>query len=554
MEILDIKDLTFCYPDQQKNAIENISFSLERGDFLALCGSTGSGKSTLARLIKRQTAPLGDLSGSIRINGRELSELSEREAAFTVGYVMQDPEQQIVTDKVWHELSFGLENMGLSNSVMQRTIAETASFFGIEDWFDKPVATLSGGQKQLLALASVMVMRPDILILDEPTSQLDPIAAAEFISTVCRLNRELSLTVIMIEHRLEDIVPVSNKLLALDRGRVVSFGETRRAANELALSHPALLQGMPAALRLYSRLAGSSKKEKSGFAPLTNTEGRAFIEKNFSNGIRELPKTSRKDGGECVLELSGVRFRYERQGRDILDGTDLKLMKGQTICVVGGNGSGKSTLLSLAAGVRAPYYGQVKVFGRKIKDYKNGTLYRECVSLLPQDVQTVFLKNSVREELSETGGSGFSELPIDLSELYDLHPYDLSGGQQQLVALSKVLMTKPKILMMDEPTKGLDAHTKNMITDLIGKLKERGTSLLIVTHDLEFAAECADLCAMLFRGRIVSVAPPDEFFFENNFYTTAVCRMTGGFYDRAITVDQAAKLCLMNEENDSNKE
>ena len=542
MEILDIKDLTFSYPGSDENAIENVSFSLDKGDFLALCGGTGSGKTTLARLIKRELAPGGKLSGSIRINGREQSGLSERESAFSVGYVMQSPEQQIVTDKVWHELAFGLENMGVPNGKMKRMIAETASFFGIEEWFDKDVSELSGGQKQLLCLASVMVTDPDILILDEPTSQLDPIAASEFISTVCRLNRELSLTVIMIEHRLEEVIPVSNKLLALDRGRAVVFGDTGKAAAKLP-SFPDLLEGMPSALRLWSVL--KDFVPNSAEIPLTNTEGRAFMENNFGNTVRSLPKEEYTHSGEKALEVKGVYMRYSRDRRDALRGADLTVYKGEILCVMGGNGSGKSTLLSCCAGVRRPYAGQIKVFGKRIKDCKNGTLYKNNVALLPQDVQTVFLKESVREELLETK-EDISGLPFDISSLADRHPYDLSGGEMQLAALAKVLMTKPKLLLLDEPTKGLDAHTRNIFTDILRKLKEQDVTVVIVTHDIEFASGIADRCAMLFRGQVASVSPAADFFPDSSYYTSAASRMSRGYYDRVINTEQLKKLCLMN--------
>ena len=540
MEILDVRDLSFTYAGSDKKAIENLSFSLEKGDFLAVCGSTGSGKSTLMRLIKRELMPSGALEGKIYLDGDDMSALGEAETAFRIGYVMQNPEQQIVTDKVWHELAFGLENMGVPQEAMRRRVAETACFFGIENLFDKSVSELSGGQKQLVCLASVMAMQPEILILDEPTAQLDPISASEFISTVLRLSRELSLTVIMIEHRLEEVIPVSDKLLALDNGRQVAFGNTRDAVRKIG-EYPGLNEGMPAALRLFRKLGGAS------IPPLTNTEGRRYIEGNFGNRTRALPDEEHTLCDEAALELENVYFRYAREADDVLRGVTLRVNKGEVFCILGGNGSGKSTMLWCAAGVNKPYSGNIRIFGKKIRDYKNGDLYRNCVSLLPQDVQTVFLKDTVGEEIRELGQG---DIPFDLSHLAKKHPYDLSGGEQQLAALAKVLMTKPRLLLLDEPTKGIDAHTRGIFASLIKKLSADGVTVVIVTHDVEFAANIADRCAMFFRGEVTSCGTPGDFFSENSFYTTAVSRMTRGYYDRAVTLDDAEKLCRLNRNDE----
>ncbi|MBO5298911.1 MAG: ABC transporter ATP-binding protein, partial [Clostridia bacterium] len=247
MEILKIEDLSFSYPLCEKKALKNISFTVERGDFVTVCGATGSGKSTLMRMLKKELIPLGELTGKVYYKGKDLDTLSEKETTCSIGFVAQRPEEQIVTDKVWHELAFGLENMGLPKDVIRRRVSEMTCYFGIEDWFEKSVNELSGGQKQLLNLASVMVMQPDILILDEPTAQLDPIAASDFIATLSKLNRDLSLTVVITEHRLEDVIPVGNKLLAMENGEIVKYGETRSAISAL-YGNKTLIEGMPAAV------------------------------------------------------------------------------------------------------------------------------------------------------------------------------------------------------------------------------------------------------------------------------------------------------------------
>lgn len=538
MEILAVSGLTFTYPQCTEPAVSDISFSLERGEFAVLCGATGSGKSTLLRMLKRKLTPLGKKKGSVRFCNTDLSELPDRRSASAIGFVMQKPEQQVVTDKVWHELAFGLENLGTPPDEISRRIAEMASYFGIGDWYDKDVAELSGGQKQLLNLASILVMQPELLILDEPTAQLDPIAAADFIATLRRLCSDFSITIIIAEHRLEDVVPLCDRLLVMDKGQLIANGKPSEVISELK-ERPDIICGMPAAARLYAELSGSES------CPLTVREGRDFIENNFSNTARGLPQALHEHSKSAAMEFSDVFFRYSREGKDILDGLSFTVYEKEIFCILGGNGSGKTTALSAAAGLLKPYSGKIKVFGKRLKDYKNRSLYRECLAMLPQDVQTVFLKSTVRQELDECSAD-ISALPYDISHLMDKHPYDLSGGEQQLTALAKVLASKPQLLLLDEPTKGLDAAAKLNITGILRKLKEKGVTVVIVTHDVEFAAVCADRCAMFFGGRIVSTGTPNKFFSRNSFYTTAVSRMTRGYYDNAVTIDDAVKLCTLN--------
>ena len=543
MEIVAVRDLTFTYPKCSSPAIKNVSLSLERGEFAVLCGATGSGKSTLLRMLKRELAPMGELSGSINFCGSPISELNDRRSASAIGFVMQKPEQQIVTDKVWHELAFGLENLGISHEEMSRRIAEMASYFGIGEWYDKDTAELSGGQKQLLNLASVLVMQPELLILDEPTAQLDPIAAADFIATLKRLCSDFSLTILMAEHRLEDVVPICDRLLVMDGGELIAADKPSSVISQLS-ERKDILCGMPAAARLYAELGGS------GGCPLTVREGRRYIEANYGKTVRELKHKESSPQGDTALEFKDVFFRYERNGRDILNGLGLKVYKGEIFCILGGNGSGKTTALSAAAGLLKIYSGSIKVFGKKLKEYKNRSLYRECLAMLPQDVQTVFLKNTVREELEECGAE-LSELPYDISHLLDKHPYDLSGGEQQLVALAKVLAARPQLLLLDEPTKGLDAAAKLSMIKVLKKLQGKGVTIVTVTHDVEFAAACADRCAMFFGGRIVSTGATSGFFSQSSFYTTAASRMTRGYFDNAVTVEDAAELCRINGRKES---
>ncbi|MBO4492879.1 MAG: ATP-binding cassette domain-containing protein [Ruminococcus sp.] len=538
MEILTVRDLTFTYPECSSPAIKNISLSLERGEFAVLCGATGSGKSTLLRMLKRELTPVGEMNGDIIFSGSPLSGLDSKISATAIGFVMQNPEQQTVTDKVWHELAFGLENLGTPSEEIARRIAEMASYFGIIEWYDKNTAELSGGQKQLMNLASVLVMQPKLLILDEPTAQLDPIAAADFIATLKKLCNDFSLTILIAEHRLEDLVPLCDRLLVMENGSLIANDTPAEVISSLK-GRDDILCGMPASSRLYAKLSGS------GRCPLTVREGRQFIENSYCNDTRGLPLTSYEHNESAALEFNDVYLRYERNGRDILSGLSLKVYEGEIFCILGGNGSGKTTALSAAAELIKPYSGHIRVFGKKLRDYKNRSLYRECLAMLPQDVHTVFLKSTVREELDECGAD-LSEFPYDISHLLCKHPYDLSGGEQQLTALAKVLAAKPKLLLLDEPTKGLDAAAKQVIISVLQDLKRKDVTIVTVTHDVEFAAACSDRCAMFFGGRIVSTGTPRDFFTQSSFYTTAVSRMTRGYYDNAVTLEDAVQLCRLN--------
>lgn len=534
MALLAVEHLTFTYPDGKRNALTDVSFHVEKGEFLAVCGPTGCGKSTLLRLLKREIAPLGEVSGVITVDGAAQAALSDRDAARRIGYVMQRPEHQIVTDRVWHEMAFGLENMGLPQADMARRVAEMAAYFGMEDWFDRDVSTLSGGQKQLLNLAAVMVMQPEILILDEPTAQLDPIAASDFIATVRKLNRELGLTVIMTEHRLEEVIPACDRLLVLADGRVLAHDAPRNVVSRLA-DRADLMCFMPAAVRLFHRMQGK------GVCPLDVREGRAFIERH-AGAVRALPPEAPLDGQRPpALAFREVYFRYDRHAPDVLAGMSFTVGEGEICAILGGNGAGKSTALRVAAGLSRPYAGEVRVFGRKLRAYQGQSLYQHCLTLLPQDVQSVFLCNTVREELAD-GHVSADVLPFDLTPLLDRHPYDLSGGEQQLVALAKMLATKPRLILLDEPTKGVDAAAKEKLIGVLKALRAQGMTLVLVTHDVEFAAACADRCCFVFRGQIVSEDGPRAFFAQNHFYTTAVSRMSRGIFEAAVTVEDAAKL------------
>ncbi len=542
MEALAVRNLSVIFPECETPVLSDVSFALEQGDFAVLCGATGCGKTTLLRMLKRELTPLCTQQGTVRFCGTPIAELDAVTAASQIGFVMQHPEQQIVTDKVWHELAFGLENMQTPPDIMQRRIAEIASYFGMESWLDRDPATLSGGQKQLLNLASVMIMQPKLLLLDEPTAQLDPIAAADFLTTLHRLNQDFSVTILLAEHRLEEVIPLCSTLLLMDHGTVAMQDAPRTLLQHLPDDAP-VLAGMPAAVRLYHALHPdcgcplSVCEARNTLMPLLPVESRALQS--------PVPRPQTAD----AVTVSGAYFRYERHGRDILQDLSFSVQEGELYCLIGGNGAGKSTVLSVLSGILKCYTGKIGIFGKPLGDYKHRSLHQGCVSLLPQDVQTVFLCNTAEEELAETD-KHFRELlkdfPFDLEPLMQQHPYDLSGGEQQLLALAKVMLTKPRLLLLDEPTKGLDAQSKARLADVLHGLQAQNVTILLVTHDIEFAASHADRCGFLSRGALISADIPTRFFSENAFYTTAASRISRGYYTQTVTVEQVVQRAKEN--------
>lgn len=528
MEILNVKNLTFSYPDVnengniQKTALSDISFSVSGGEMIMFMGKSGCGKTTLLRLLKSELAPSGNLKGEINIiNSSE------------IGFVMQNPDQQTVCDDVYSELCFGLENMGLPAEEISRRVGETVCYFGIEHLLRREIQTLSGGEKQLVCLCSVMVMRPEILILDEPVSRLDPAHAESFVAVLARLNRELGTTVIIAEHFCEGLFHLCDKIAFLKEGRIIYFGNPQRSV---------LSRGFeifcPAAARL---TLGVGVTEN---IPLTVREGRNFLAANFAPAkvdLKNIPVCS-----ESALECRNLYFRYERQSPDIISAADFLLHKGEICTVTGSNGAGKTTFLKCLGGILPAVSGKIKVFGKSVKSYKNGSLYREGIGILPQNPYDLFVKSSVREDCEyAVKAMGYDMAYIHktaemlgVTHLMDTHPRDLSGGEAQLCGLCRVLLCKPKILLLDEPVKGLDPYSVRRIGEVLLRLKKSGMSILTISHNLEFAAEYSDRCVMFFGGQIAGGGSPQEFFSHNRFFTTAISRISRGHTENAVTVSQ----------------
>lgn len=549
MAHFQIKDLIFSYPTSKgKKSLDGVSLSIEKGEYIVLCGRSGSGKTTLLRQMKSVLAPHGKKSGEILFGGVPIEKVSQRDQAFKIGYVMQNPDDQIVTDKVWHELAFGLESLGCDQKTMRARVAEMACYFGIADWFHKDVANLSGGQKQLLNLASIMAMQPEVLILDEPTSQLDPIAASDFLNTVRKINIELGTTVIITEHRLEDIFPYADRAIVMDGGRVIADDTPRNIGKLLHEQKNDMFAAMPTPVRVFYGAEGT------GDCPLTVREGRTWLSKTYPDPkVNTMPTVELDDEIENpALSLKELWFRYEKDSPDVLRGVSAEVPNGSLYAVVGGNGAGKSTTLKAICGICKPYRGSVKVFGKPVEKYKAAELFGGCLAMLPQDPKSLFVKKTVREDLAEMtkDETKIAEIAAvcEIEGLLDSHPYDLSGGEQQRSALAKVLLTNPKLLLLDEPTKGIDSFFKEKLASILCKLKEQGITIVMVSHDVEFCAKYADMVSMFFDGQILTTDAPRRFFGNNSFYTTAANRMSRHIFSMAVTADDVVELCKQNGE------
>ena len=600
--ILNIENLSFLYPIQPNGkapdnitsatdnkisvadntsaentaaALKNCSLHINEGEFVVLCGRSGCGKTTLLKLIKREIAPHGKRTGNIFYNDLPLESLDLHTSASEIAYVAQNPEAQIVTDKVWHEMAFGMENLGADTEKIRLRVGETANYFGINTWFRRETATLSGGQKQLLNLAAAMTMAPRLLLLDEPTSQLDPIAATNFINTLYKLNRGMGITVIIAEHRLEELFPIADRVIVMDGGEVIANDAPRKVCRMLA-DHP-VSAAFPAATRIFAGIAKKTGETVNTEAPslenipLTVREGREFLKAFVGSRTGAGDEIKNKNEslspesvcGEAVdtvdvppaVVMKNVWFRYERNSADILRGTGLSVKCGEIFSVLGGNGSGKTTMLKVLSGISCAYRGRTELFGKNIKNYSRIGLHHGNVALLPQNVDSVFIKKTVREDLldicrimgmsREESGRAVDEMAerLGISEFVraDRHPYDLSGGEMQKCALAKVLLTRPRLLLLDEPTKGIDAYAKNGLGEILKSLKSGGVTVIIVTHDVEFAAEVSDRVALFFDGEVLSPATPQKFFGSNYFYTTAPSRISRDIFTDTVTVSDLLK-------------
>lgn len=525
---IEVRGLRFAYPGAEAPVLEGLDWRVSQGAFALLVGGTGSGKSTLLSLLKPEIAPTGACAGELRVLGESVADMDVRASAERVGYVFQDPENQIVCETVWHEMAFGLENLGMSRDEMRRRVAETSYFFGLEDWLHRDTDTLSGGRKQLLSLAAVLALRPRVLLLDEPTSQLDPVAEKNFLHALFRVNRELGCTVVVATHQPRPMLEYATCAYRIEGGRVrevadiaslghreelfsgevPGWGGSRRAKNGIF----SIAGGRQGSLDPHVDVAGAKKGPKTDKSAKFEAQILPQDDSGASSragGCRIFPKMY----AGSATTLAGSWFRYDRVSGWVLRGLDVAFSAGAVHAIVGGNGCGKSTVLSVLA---------------KTVKLQRGCMVRGAASaaLLPQNPKALLVAETVRDELMEWASTcGYDEVmarehatSLGLADLGERHPYDLSGGQRQLLALAKLLLIGPELLLLDEPTKGLDLASRRIIARALRDHARAGGTVVMATHDLDFAEQVADDIAMMFDGEIACVEPPADFFADNVFY------------------------------------
>lgn len=637
MKIIELKKLSFRYSGEDKEVLSDIDLAIEEGGFYVICGASGSGKSTLLRQLKTSLQPVGQRSGRILYYGRDLEEVSQYTQSAKIGFVFQNPDTQIVTDKVWHELAFGLESIGMPQDMIRVRVAEMASYFGIQNWFYQSTDTLSGGQKQLLNLASVMVMHPKVLLLDEPVSQLDPIAAVDFMATIHKLHAEFGITVIMAEHSLEEVAAYVDEVIFMKEGRLIAKGKMEELGNILETHDPSMEEILTVPMQIargYEKL--QKKKEDTAFTtndriPYTVALGQKWMAQRFplakQEEIKGFPFTKQEetekfafakqeeaqrflgakqeeagrftsvkqkekkslpakdpkkqnrgkrsfDGKKIpfAIQCTELCYHYPQADVDVVDHLSLFVEEGAIFALMGGNGSGKTTTLHLLGGLLKPQKGTIEFFGRSLTKYKEKELRNGILGVLPQDPTTLFVRKTVEEDLYEVledqkeqnqiktfFGETKQEIwqnviaLLGIEDLLKKHPYDLSGGEQQKAALAKVLLRQPAILLLDEPTKGLDAGSKKRLGELLVGLSQKKVTILMVSHDIEFCAKYATKTGLFFDGNIASMQDTKEFFVENHFYTTAANRMCRNYFPDVVTVQDAIRVCTDTDIEDCNE-
>ena len=603
MALIEFKDFSFSYlnsdgSESQTKSLDSINLEIDYGDFVLLCGPSGCGKTTLLTNLKKELMPAGRRSGEIKFNGTRIQDLEDLSSACDIGYLFQNPDSQIVTDTVIQEIAFPLENIGLPTEEIRNRISEIVAFFGINDILHKNVNELSGGQKQLVNLCSLLVLRPEVLLLDEPMSQLDPIASYEFLSIVRRLNEEFSITVIMSEHKADSIFPFIDKAVFLKEGKIEFVDNAHNICSEV-IDDEIFENYLPVVTKIYNSLSVKHPSLIKLNTPLSIREGRRCLNTihddlikisdgadNFDNSSStNLHHTSKKYHSEeksgildkisfsrnkdALIRMKGIYFAYEKENL-ILKNVDFDLNDGDFVSLIGGNGVGKSTFLQLLVGILKPIKGKVKyrkglrlayVHQNPMIHFSKDNVREEFLESIIEsnllNVNAVDFSKESYEKLLKLSNEEFIESDIlnslkfdnikfkfkelieffGISDLIDKHPYDCSGGEQQKIVIVKALLQNADVLVLDEPTKGLDPISSKALAEILNSLRDNGLTILMTSHDLDFVANNCKRCLMLFDKDIQIDDDPKVIFAENNFYTTFVNRMVKDYVPEIVTLD-----------------
>ncbi|MGI6487485.1 MAG: ABC transporter ATP-binding protein [Syntrophothermaceae bacterium] len=556
MALIKIENLTYYYPETEKPALEKVNLVIPEGQFVLIVGGSGSGKSSLIRAIAGLIPGFygGRYDGKVYVDNIELRRLNQRSLVQKVGMVFQDPESQMVMTNVEQEVAFGLENLGVPNSLMKRRVMEVTSALTLSPYLHRFIPELSGGQKQKVALASVLAMQPEILLLDEPTSQLDPIAGEEILTMIRRLNEDNGITVVLIEQRLERCFHLADRVLVMDQGKIVYDHHSPEA-----LAHWAVRNGSPFIPPLVKLFASVGYTE----VPVTVKQGRQILRANDQlSSVTPPSVTSSKKRAviseiddNCLVDIQNLWFTYP-DGKEVLKDVDLQIKPGDFMVLMGENGAGKSTLMKNINGLLKPGRGQVKVLNQDTRHLSIEEL-AVTIGYLSQEPNDYLFLSTVREELQfslhnlDLLDDGVTEevlSRLQLTTLVETNPRDLSTGERQRVALASLLVTRPKLLLLDEPTRGLDYRFKDELGKILLQLIEQGTAIIMITHDVEFAAEYADEIVLLADGTIIDQGSKYEILTHSTFYSPQISKLFNNLVEDVVTLDQGKEILYQLKE------
>ena len=533
MAYIELKQLDYWYPQEVSKSLNNINISINKGEVIFVIGKSGSGKSTLGKVISGAIPNFygGTISGEVIINNIPITELEQRERAQEVTMVFQDPEKQLMMNKVHREIAFGLENTFVQEDLIKRRVWEAMQFSGITDIAFRDINTLSGGQKQKVSIASAIAYNSRCIILDEPTSQLDPTASEEIIALVKKINEELGITVIIIEQRIEKWFDIADKILILENGKKAFMGNKAQLYNENYTEF----------LPLYFRLAKKFRMEE---APKNFKYMREAVEKAEISLVASIIS---KEANNTASIIKATKLSIKYQDIIAVKEVEFEIKEGEILGILGSNGAGKSSLLKSIMGLKE-YNGSLTMYGKEIKKIKLEDICKNF-GYVSQNPNDYISKDTVYEELKFTLENHrikdyfvIDEIleMLDLLKIKDKNPRDLSGGEKQRVAIASIMVMKPRVLLLDEPTRGLDNNIKLALGETIAMLNKYGTTVIIVTHDMEFAAQFCRSFILMFDGRIVAKGNRDIVMGEGIYYTTALHKLFKNVDKSIFSIDQIA--------------
>lgn len=550
MAYIEIKNLNYWYPKTDKESLKNVNLNLEKGEILLISGKSGSGKSTLAKAICGSVPNFygGTIGGEILINGTNIGKISHSKRASEITMVFQDPERQLMMDKVHREIAFGLENIGAAEKQIKRRVFEALEFSNIMELAFRDIKTLSGGQKQRVAITSAIAYLPKCIILDEPTSQLDPASAEEVVNLVKKINAELGITIIVIDHRIDKWFEAANKIAIMERGELIFYGDKMKYYYG---DNKEIEEFLPTIFKV-------SKALNFHEPPKSFRDLRLQINNSsFTGGSNNLQDTNiYNEQNEDIVKIKKFSCSYDKV--EAVKSVNLTIKKGSFNCILGHNGAGKSTFLKALMGL-IKYTGSIELAGNEIKKLKPYDIAKK-IGYVSQNPNDYISKDTVYEELKFTlDNYGIKDEEkiektlklLDLYKLKDRNPRDISGGEKQRTAIASILVLEPEIILLDEPTRGLNIGLKKNLGKLLKKLQEKNITIILVTHDIEFAAEFSDNFILMCNGEVTAKGNINEVLGNGIYYTTSVNKLFRDSIENIFLLDEIKEKVKWHEENSS---